>query len=146
MTVRVAINGFGRIGRNVLRSIVESGRADIEVAAINDLGSIETNAHLLRYDSLHGRAPFQVEIASDGMRVGRHAMKAAAEPLSGILGVTREANVSSDFNHHARSSVFHLDQTKIIDGNFVRVLAWYHNEWGFSNRMSDTAVAMGAHI
>jgi glyceraldehyde 3-phosphate dehydrogenase len=57
MTVKVAINGFGRIGRNVLRAIMESGRTDIEVVAINDLGPVETNAHLLRFDSVHGRFP-----------------------------------------------------------------------------------------
>ena len=57
MTTKVAINGFGRIGRNVLRAIVESGRTDIEVVAINDLGPVETNAHLLQYDSVHGRFP-----------------------------------------------------------------------------------------
>jgi glyceraldehyde 3-phosphate dehydrogenase len=57
MAVKVAINGFGRIGRNVLRAIVESGRTDIEVVAINDLGPVETNAHLLRFDSVHGRFP-----------------------------------------------------------------------------------------
>ena len=57
MTVKVAINGFGRIGRNILRAIVESGRKDIEVVAINDLGPVETNAHLLRFDSVHGRFP-----------------------------------------------------------------------------------------
>ena len=56
MTVKVAINGFGRIGRNVLRAIIESGRTDIEVVAINDLGPVETNAHLMRYDSVHGQA------------------------------------------------------------------------------------------
>src|ERR1019366_1392782 len=55
MTVRVAINGFGRIGRNILRAIAEAGRTDIEVVGINDLGPVETNAHLLRYDSVHGR-------------------------------------------------------------------------------------------
>ena len=64
MTVRVAINGFGRIGRLVLRSIVEHARRDIEVVAINDLGSVETNAHLLRYDSVHGRFPGTVLVAS----------------------------------------------------------------------------------
>jgi glyceraldehyde 3-phosphate dehydrogenase len=73
--------------------------------------------------------------------------KAAAEgDLKGILGVTDQPNVSSDFNHDSRSSIFHLDQTKVMDGNFVRVLAWYDNEWGFSNRMADTAVAMGKLI
>ena len=65
MTVRVAINGFGRIGRNVLRAIVESGRTDIEVVAINDLGPVETNAHLLRYDSVHGRFPHEVKVDGD---------------------------------------------------------------------------------
>ena len=64
MTVKVAINGFGRIGRNILRGIVESGRKDIEVVAINDLGPVETNAHLLRFDSVHGRFP--AEVAVDG--------------------------------------------------------------------------------
>ena len=53
---------------------------------------------------------------------------------------------SADFNHDNRSSVFHLDQTKVIDGKFVRVLSWYDNEWGFSNRMADTAVAMAKLI
>jgi len=65
MTVKVAINGFGRIGRNVLRAIVESGRTDIEVIAINDLGPVETNAHLLRYDSVHGRFPGTVTVDGD---------------------------------------------------------------------------------
>ena len=69
--------------------------------------------------------------------------KAAAGKLKGILGVTDQPNVSSDFNHDPHSATFHLDQTKVIDGTFVRVLAWYDNEWGFSNRMADTAVAMG---
>jgi glyceraldehyde 3-phosphate dehydrogenase len=331
VSVKVAINGFGRIGRNVLRAIVESGRDDIEVVAINDLGSVETNAHLLRYDSIHGRFPREVRVAGDTIDVGRgpikvtalkdpatlpHAamgvdialectgifstrekaaahltagakrvivsapadgadmtvvygvnhqkltkdhvvisnascttnclapvakvlndavgiergfmttihsytgdqptldtmhkdlyraraaslsmiptstgaakavglvlpelngrldgvairvptpnvsvvdfkfiaktMTSAAEinaaidqsangALKGILGATHEQNVSSDFNHDSRSSIFHMDQTKVIDGNFVRVLVWYDNEWGFSSRMSDTAVAM----
>jgi len=71
MTVKVAINGFGRIGRNVLRAIVESGRTDIEVIAINDLGPVETNAHLLQYDSVHGRFPQQVKTSADTIDVGR---------------------------------------------------------------------------
>ena len=65
-------------------------------------------------------------------------------PLKGILGVTDQPNVSIDFNHNANSSTFALDQTKVMDDKFVRILSWYDNEWGFSNRMSDTAVAMGA--
>ncbi len=335
MTVKVAINGFGRIGRNVLRAIVESGRTDIEVVAINDLGPVETNAHLLRFDSVHGRFPHLVTVEGDTIDVGRGpirvtavkdpaalphgelgvdialectgiftardkaaahlkagakrvlvsapaegadativfgvntealkrehlvvsngscttnclapvakvlndtlgiehgfmttvhsytgdqptldtmhkdlyrgraaalssiptstgaakaiglvipalngkldgsairvptpnvslvdlevvvkrattkdeivaAMKAAAAgPLKGVLNVTDHPNVSIDFNHDPHSATFHSDQTKVIDGTFVRVLAWYDNEWGFSNRMADTAVAMAALI
>lgn len=335
MAVRVAINGFGRIGRNVLRAIIESGRTDIEVVAINDLGPVETNAHLLRYDSVHGRFPGEVKVAGDTIDVGRGPIKvtairnpaelphrelgvdialectgifttkekakahldagakrvlvsapcddadltvvfgvnhdkltkdhlvvsnascttnclspvakvlndtvgiehgfmttihsytgdqptldtmhkdlyraraaalsmiptstgaakavglvlpelngkldgsairvptpnvsvvdlkftskrkttkdeineaikrAASQELKGILGVTAVPNVSTDFNHDSHSSVFHLDQTKVIDGNFVRILSWYDNEWGFSNRMADTAVAMAKQI
>jgi glyceraldehyde 3-phosphate dehydrogenase len=72
------------------------------------------------------------------------AIKAAADgQLKGILGYTDVSNVSIDFNHDAHSSVFHMDQTKVMEGTFVRILSWYDNEWGFSNRMSDTAVAMG---
>ncbi len=330
MTVKVAINGFGRIGRNVLRAIVESGRTDIRVVAVNDLGPVETNAHLLRFDSVHGRFPGQVTTGADwidagqgpirvtairdpkdlpwgdvdvalectglftdrakaalhlengskrvlvsapaegadktivygvnhgtltagdrivsnascttnclspvaqvlhaavgiekGMMTTIHsytgdqptldtmhkdlyrgraaalsmiptstgaakavglvlpelagkldgfairvptpnvsvvdlkfiakrattveevnaAIRAAAEgPLKGILGFTTAKNVSADFNHDPHSSVFHIDQTKVMEGTMVSVLSWYDNEWGFSNRMADTAVAMG---
>ena len=333
MTVKVAINGFGRIGRNVLRAIIESGRTDIEVVGLNDLGPVETNAHLLRYDSVHGRFPHVVTTTADTIDVGRGpmqvtahknpadlpwghvdiilectgiftskdkvqahlstgakrvlisapgdgadktivfgvnhdtltkadivvsnascttnclapvafvlnraigiekgmmttihsytgdqptldtmhkdlyrgraaalnmiptstgaakavgivlpdlkgkldgfamrvptpnvsvvdlkfiakratsvdevnaAIKAAADgPLKGILGYTLDKNVSSDFNHDSHSSIFHMDQTKVMDGNFVSILSWYDNEWGFSNRMADTAVAMGRLI
>ncbi|MBB3236196.1 type I glyceraldehyde-3-phosphate dehydrogenase [Phyllobacterium endophyticum] len=335
MTVRVAINGFGRIGRNVLRAIVESGRTDIEVVAINDLGPVETNAHLMRYDSVHGRFPGTVTVDGDTINVGRGPIKVTAvrnpvelpwkelnvdialectgiftardkaaahleagakrvivsapadgadltvvfgvndhkltkdhmvisnascttnclapvayilneavgiekgfmttihsytgdQPtldtmhkdlyrgraaalsmiptstgaakavglvlpelngkldgtairvptpnvsvvdfkfiakrtttvaeindaiksasdgkLKGILGYTNEPNVSIDFNHDSHSSIFHMDQTKVMDGTFVRILSWYDNEWGFSNRMADTAVAFGKVI
>ncbi|MFY9655479.1 MAG: type I glyceraldehyde-3-phosphate dehydrogenase [Methylocystis sp.] len=78
MAVRVAINGFGRIGRNVLRYIVESGRADLEVVAINDLGPVETNAHLLRYDSVHGRFPHRVTVSGDMLDAGRGPIKVTA--------------------------------------------------------------------
>ena len=79
MAVRVAINGFGRIGRNVLRAIMESGRKDIEVVAINDLGPVETNAHLLRFDSVHGRFPHEVKVEGDTIDVGRGKMKVTKE-------------------------------------------------------------------
>ena len=69
--------------------------------------------------------------------------RAAVQELKGILGYTDAPNVSSDFNHDPHSAVFHMDQTKVMDGTLVRVMAWYDNEWGFSNRMVDTAVAMG---
>ena len=71
------------------------------------------------------------------------AMQKAAEgEMRGILGFTTQPNVSSDFNHDPHSSIFHMDQTKVINGTFVRIVSWYDNEWGFSNRMGDTAVAM----
>jgi glyceraldehyde 3-phosphate dehydrogenase len=333
--VKVAINGFGRIGRNVLRAIVESGRKDIQVVAINDLGPVETNAHLMRFDSVHGRFPGTVKVDGDTIDVGtgpikvtaiknpaelphkelgveialectgifvtkekaaahltagakrvivsapcdnadltvvygvnhdkltkdhivisnascttnclapvakvlndaigiekgfmttihsytgdqptldtmhkdlyraraaalsmiptstgaakavglvlpelngkldgsairvptpnvsvvdlkfvakrattkeevNAAIKAAADgPLKGILGYTNTSNVSIDFNHDSHSSVFHMDQTKVMEGSLVRILSWYDNEWGFSNRMSDTAVALAKLI
>ena len=337
MATKVAINGFGRIGRLVLRAIAESGRKDIEVVAVNDLGPVETNAHLLRFDSVHGRFPHEVGVKGNSMIVNGQKIKVTAikdptqlphkalgvdivlectgiftsrdkaathlaagakrvvvsapsdgadltvvfgvnhdkltkdhlvisnascttnclapvakvlndaigiergfmttihsytgdqptldtlhkdlyraraaslsmiptttgaakavglvlpelkgkldgsairvptpnvsvvdfkfvakratskeeindaikttadgnGPLKGILGYTDKPNVSIDFNHDSRSSIFHLDQTKVIDGSFVRVLSWYDNEWGFSNRMADTAVAMAKLI
>ena len=335
MAIKVAINGFGRIGRNVLRAIAESGRRDIEVVAINDLGPVETNAHLLRFDSVHGRFPGTVKITGDTIDIGTGPIKVTAvrnpaelphgalgvdialectgiftskdkakahldagakrvlisapadnadltvvfgvnhdklskdhlvvsnascttnclapvakvindlvgiekgfmttihsytgdQPtldtmhkdlyrgraaalsmiptstgaakavglvlpelngrldgvairvptpnvsvvdlkivtkrettkdeinaaiiaasngaLKGVLGVTDQPNVSADFNHDPRSSIFHLDQTKVMGGTLVRILSWYDNEWGFSNRMGDTAVAMGKLI
>ena len=75
------------------------------------------------------------------------AIKAAADgPLKGVLGYTNDKNVSCDFNHDSHSSIFHMDQTKVMDGMLVSILSWYDNEWGFSNRMADTAVAMGKLI
>jgi glyceraldehyde 3-phosphate dehydrogenase len=332
MAVRVAINGFGRIGRLVLRAMMESGRKDLEIVAINDLGPVETNAHLFRRDSVHGPFPGTVKTKAGAMDVGRgwisvtaerdpaklpwkdlkvdvvaectglftdrekakahlaagakrvlvsapatnadltvvygvnhsklkkshtivsnascttnclapvaavlhkavgiehgymttiHSytgdqptldtmhkdlyraraaalnmiptttgaakavglvlpelagkldgssirvptpnvsvvdfkfvarkpttkekvnaaiIKAAGGPLKGILGTNDQPLVSIDFNHNANSSTFDLTQTQVIDGTFVRVLSWYDNEWGFSNRMCDTAAALG---
>ena len=331
MAVRVAINGFGRIGRLVMRAIIESGRKDIEVVAINDLGSAEANAHLLKYDSVHGVLPAAVKATAAGIKVGRKEIPVFAERdpsnlpwkklkvdvalectgiftskdkagmhlkagakkvlisapandadktivfgvnsstlsskdkivsnascttnclapvadvlhklvgiekgymttihsytgdqrtvdtlhkdlrraraaalsmiptstgaakavglvlpelkgkldgssirvptpnvsvvdltfnagrtttaeevnkaivkaskgyLKGVLGVTDEPLVSVDFNHNPHSSVFDLTQTTVMEGTFVRIVSWYDNEWGFSNRMSDTAIAM----
>src|SRR5919106_2269726 len=78
MALRVAINGFGRIGRNILRAIIESGRNDIEVIAINDLGPVETNAHLLRFDSVHGRFPGEVKVNGESIDCGTGPIKATA--------------------------------------------------------------------
>jgi glyceraldehyde 3-phosphate dehydrogenase len=78
MAVRVAINGFGRIGRNILRAIVESGRTDIEVVAANDLGPVETNAHLLRFDSVHGKFPHEVTVSGDTIKAGNQSFKMTA--------------------------------------------------------------------
>jgi len=78
MAIRVAINGFGRIGRNVLRAIAEAGRDDIEVVAINDLGPVETNAHLLRFDSVHGRFPGEVKVSGETIDIGAGPIKITA--------------------------------------------------------------------
>ncbi len=335
MAVRVAINGFGRIGRNVLRSILENGRTDIEVVSINDLGPVETNAHLLKYDSIHGTLPMDVSVEGDTIKVGGQSFKvtqvrdpkelphaannvdiamectgifaskekasahleagakrvlvsapatgadktivygvnhdtltgedkvvsnascttnclspvakvlndtigiekgmmttihsytgdqptldtmhkdlyrgraaamsmiptstgaakavglvlpelngkldgfsmrvptpnvsvvdlkfiasrettveeiedairkAANGELKGVLSFTDAPNVSIDFNHNPHSSIFHMGQTKVMDGTFCSVLSWYDNEWGFSSRMSDTAIAMAKFL
>ena len=81
MAVRVAINGFGRIGRNILRAIYEAKRTDIEVVAVNDLGPVETNAHLLRYDSVHGRFPHDVAVEGDSLVIGKSTIKVTAEAV-----------------------------------------------------------------
>jgi glyceraldehyde 3-phosphate dehydrogenase (phosphorylating) len=72
--------------------------------------------------------------------------RAANQELKGVLAIVDAPLVSSDFNHNSASSSFALDQTRVIDGNFVRVMSWYDNEWGFSNRMADTTIAMGKLI
>ncbi|MBI3673338.1 MAG: aldehyde dehydrogenase [Rhizobiales bacterium] len=89
---------------------------------------------------------FIAKRATTKEEVNAAMIKAANGSLKGILGVTDRPNVSIDFNHDPHSSVFHLDQTKVMDGSFVQVLSWYDNEWGFSNRMSDTAVALAKFL
>jgi glyceraldehyde 3-phosphate dehydrogenase len=86
---------------------------------------------------------FVAKRKTDMDEINKAVKLAAANQLKGILGWTDAPNVSIDFNHDPHSSTFHMDQTKVMDGTFVRVLSWYDNEWGFSNRMADTAVAMG---
>ena len=110
MTVKVAINGFGRIGRNVLRAIIESKRKDIEVVAINDLGPVETNAHLLRYDSIHGRFPATVKVEGDTIIVGN------GKPIKVTLDLhlCREAAVDRVV---AQQVGIGFDRAEIVDGN-----------------------------
>ena len=79
MTVRVGINGFGRIGRNVLRAISEYNRSDISIVAINDVGDVKTNVHLLKYDSIHGPFRGEVKVSADGFDIGRGPIKVLAE-------------------------------------------------------------------
>src|SRR5207237_6579540 len=86
---------------------------------------------------------FVAKRATTVAEVNAAAKAAAAEPLKGILEIVDAPLVSSDFNHTPASASFALDQTKVIDGTLVRVMAWYDNEWGFSNRMADAAVAVG---
>jgi glyceraldehyde 3-phosphate dehydrogenase len=84
--------------------------------------------------------------ATTAQEINEAMKRAASQELKGILGTTDQPNVSSDFNHDPHSSTFHIDQTKVQNGTLVRVLSWYDNEWGFSNRMNDTAVAMAKLI
>ena len=113
MAVKVAINGFGRIGRNVLRAIVESGRTDVEVVAINDLGPVETNAHLLRFDSVHGRFPHTVTVKGDTIDAGRGpikvtAIKNPAELPHGAMGVDIALECTGIFTAKDKAKL-HLD-------------------------------------
>ena len=86
MTVKVAINGFGRIGRLILRAIIESERKDLEVVAVNDLGSPEANAHLFKHDSVHGRFPHPVKVNGDTMDAGRGPIKVTAIQRLSVMG------------------------------------------------------------
>jgi glyceraldehyde 3-phosphate dehydrogenase len=89
---------------------------------------------------------FVAKKATDKEEINGAIQRAAEQQLKGILGYHTAPNVSIDFNHDSRSSVFDMEQTKVMDGTLVRVMSWYDNEWGFSNRMADTAVAMGKLI
>jgi glyceraldehyde 3-phosphate dehydrogenase len=89
---------------------------------------------------------FEANRATSVEEINGAIRMAADQRLKGILGYTDQPNVSSDFNHDPHSSIFHMDQTKVMEGSMVRILSWYDNEWGFSNRMADTAVAMGKLI
>jgi hypothetical protein len=115
MALRVAINGFGRIGRLVLRAIVESGRRDIEVVAVNDLGPVETNAHLLRYDSVHGRFPAQVSVDGEFMIAAGHKIKVTAirtRPNCRTgTGRGHRAGMHRHL-HHSRKAIAHHDSRR----------------------------------
>ncbi len=181
--VKVGINGFGRIGRNVLRAALNN--PDIQIVAINDLTDSKTLAHLLKYDSLLGKLDAEVTAGEGGLVVDgkpitvfsernpasiprvpvpvvsivdltvtlerdvtveevNNAFReaAAAGPLKGILGYSDEPLVSSDYQGDPRSSIIDGLSTLVIGGNMVKILAWYDNEWGFSNRLVDLALMM----
>ena len=128
MTVRVAINGFGRIGRNVLRAIAESGRTDIEVVGINDLGPVETNAHLLRFDSVHGRFPGEVTVKGDTINIGNGAIKVTAIKDPTTLP-WKELGVEIAMECTGIDCVLHLDHGEdfeickaCVDGGFTSVM------------------------
>ena len=122
VTVRVAINGFGRIGRNVLRAIVEYNRKDVTVVG-------------LVLPELAGKL--------DSAEINQAMKHAARQDLKGILSVVKDKLVSIDFNHNPHSSNFDSTQTQVVNDRLVRILSRYDNEWGFSVRMCDTAVALG---
>lgn len=203
--VKVGINGFGRIGRNVLRAALNN--PDIQIVAINDLTDSKTLAHLLKYDSLLGKLDAEVTAGEGGLVVDGKPINvfsernpasipwrqcevdivieatglftdrekaavhvpvvsivdltvtlerdvtveevnnafreaAAAGPLKGILGYSDEPLVSSDYQGDPRSSIIDGLSTLVIGGNMVKILAWYDNEWGFSNRLVDLALMM----
>ena len=219
--VKVGINGFGRIGRLILRALLENYKGKIQVVGINDLGSIEANAHLIKFDSTHGILNHEVKTTKEGFQIGDQKLldtlhkdlrrarasgdamiptstgaakamslvlpslkgkldgtairvptpnvslidltfvpnkevtiqsindamsKAAQGSLKGILATNSSPLVSKDFNHNPHSSIFDLTQTQVIKGKFSRVLSWYDNEWGFSNRMCDTAIQIAGLI
>lgn len=132
MTINVAINGFGRIGRCTLSAIVEQAREDLQVVKMNATGPFSGIAHLLKYDSVHGRFGGEIIIDGDQMDVGQGPIQVFStydpETLDGD-GVDVVLECSGQFNSR--------------DAAAVRVLAWYDNEWGFSTRMADNAVHMG---
>ena len=115
MAVRVAINGFGRIGRNVLRAIIESGRTDIEVVAINDLGPVETNAHLMRFDSVHGRFPHEVTVKGDSISLSISAASIIAKVTRDdiMLEIDREFPQFGFAKHQGYSTKAHLEALRI---------------------------------
>ena len=132
--IRVAINGFGRIGRNIPRPKFDIGRDDFEIVAVNDLGPLETYAHLRRFDSVHGLFPHEVTASGDTITAGSRSFK--------VTAVKNPANLP----HEAMNVDIVLEctgilQTKVIDGNFVNILGWCNNRLGFSNRMVDVTAA-----
>ena len=172
MAIKVGINGFGRIGRNIFRAANTSDQRlqdmphkdprRARAAAINliptSTGAAKAVGLVLpelngKLDGVSIRVPtpnvscidfkFVAKRKTDKDEINKAVKLAAANQLKGILGWTDQPNVSIDFNHDSHSSTFHMDQTKVMEGTLVRVMSWYDNEWGFSNRMADTAVAMG---
>ena len=113
--VRVAINGFGRIGRNIVRAIYESGRKDIDVVAVNDLGPVETNAHLLQFDSVHGRFPHEVTVKGDSISLSISAASIIAKVTRDdiMLEIDREFPQFGFAKHQGYGTKAHLEALRI---------------------------------
>ena len=142
MTIQVDINGFGRIGRNVLRSAVQNF-SDIEIVGSNDLLQPDYLKYMSQYHSLNGRFKAEVSVvdltcelnSATNMAEICAEMKAQSEgALKGILGYTEDKVVATDFRGDARTSIFDADASIALDSTFVKIVAWYDNEWGYSNK------------
>ena len=138
MAIKVGINGFGRIGRNVLRSAVQNFGDDIEIVAINDLLEPDYLAYMLQYDSVHGRFKGEVKVEGNTLVVNGRKIRLTQErdpaALKGILGYTEDKVVATDFVGDTRTSIFDADAGIALDPTFVKLVAWYDNEWGYSNK------------
>jgi glyceraldehyde-3-phosphate dehydrogenase/erythrose-4-phosphate dehydrogenase len=147
MTIKAAINGYGRIGRNLLRAryegkLVDKLRHDIQIVAINDLGDPNTKVHLTQYDTVHGK--FSGTISVDGNCIAANGDLSLGE-LKGIPVYNTVPLINDNFTHDPASSIFDATQMRVSqDGRLVKVQAWYDNEWAFSDRMRDTAAALMA--
>ena len=151
MTIQVDINGFGRIGRNVLRSAVQNF-SDIEIVGSNDLLQPDYLKYMSQYHSLNGRFKAEVSVvdlpceANSATTMAEICgeicgeMKAQSEgALKGILGYTEDKVVATDFRGDARTSIFDADASIALDSTFVKIVAWYDNEWGYSNKVLEMA-------
>ena len=144
----VAINGLGRIGRAALKIIMDT--PGLELVAVNDIVPIENIVYLIKYDTVYGRYDKTVEgdgeslsIAGRSIRYFGEVEEAATDRYRDILGVTEDPIVSSDIIKDPRASIIDLGMTRVVDGDLVKILSWYDNEWGFTNQMVMEALQLG---